>query len=262
MAAAIGVPHYILNFERQFQQTVVANFVGEYVAGRTPIPCAHCNSDLKFSTLLERAQGFGAEVVATGHYARVEQAADGRWLLRRGVDPDKDQAYFVLAHPGPGARGVSSRRAHEVQCPRARTGAGAARGEAGQPGFASSPTAITLFRRARRRRRQAAAADEWPALPRGRRARFTVGQRKGFGVASQIRDVLRIDADSSGDGGIAQAALERRAPSPRRRTDGGALPAGWRCHGARSGHLHRPAAGRVRALPRIAAPRLIEADEL
>src|SRR4030095_15567387 len=96
-AATIGVPHYILNFERQFQQTVVANFVGEYVAGRTPIPCAHCNSDLKFSTLLERAQGFGAEVVATGHYARVEQAADGRWLLRRGVDPDKDQAYFLFS---------------------------------------------------------------------------------------------------------------------------------------------------------------------
>ena len=94
VAAAIGIPHYILNFERQFQQTVVANFVGEYVAGRTPLPCAHCNSDLKFSTLLERAQGLGAEVVATGHYARVERSAGGAWQLRRGVDPDKDQSYY------------------------------------------------------------------------------------------------------------------------------------------------------------------------
>ena len=97
VATAIGIPHYILNFERQFQETVVANFVGEYVAGRTPIPCAHCNSDLKFSTLLDRAKGLGADVVATGHYARVEQAPDGRWRLRRGVDPDKDQAYFLFS---------------------------------------------------------------------------------------------------------------------------------------------------------------------
>jgi tRNA-specific 2-thiouridylase len=82
VAAAIGIPHYILNFERQFQQTVVANFVGEYVTGRTPLPCAHCNSDLKFSTLLERSQGLGADVVATGHYARVERGPTGAWQLR------------------------------------------------------------------------------------------------------------------------------------------------------------------------------------
>src|SRR6185295_18303331 len=96
VASAIGFPHYILNFERRFQETVVANFVGEYVAGRTPIPCAHCNSDLKFSTLLDRAQGLGASVVATGHYARVESAG-GRWQLRRGVDGEKDQSYFLFS---------------------------------------------------------------------------------------------------------------------------------------------------------------------
>src|SRR5687768_3935898 len=79
VASAIGIPHYILNFERQFQDTVVSNFVREYAAGRTPLPCAHCNSDLKFSTLLDRARGLGAERVATGHYARVEQRGDGRW---------------------------------------------------------------------------------------------------------------------------------------------------------------------------------------
>ena len=60
VAAAIGFPHYIMNFERQFQETVIANFVGEYAAGRTPLPCAHCNSDLKFATLLDRARGLGA----------------------------------------------------------------------------------------------------------------------------------------------------------------------------------------------------------
>src|SRR6185436_18703435 len=72
VAAAINIPHYVLNFERQFQEQVVSNFVNEYVAGRTPLPCANCNGDLKFATLAERAESFGADAVATGHYARVE----------------------------------------------------------------------------------------------------------------------------------------------------------------------------------------------
>src|SRR5437016_660114 len=98
VAAAINIPHYIVNFERQFGEQVVSNFVREYVAGRTPIPCAHCNSDLKFATLLDRARGFGADAVATGHYARVERdEATGRYLLARGSDPSKDQSYFLFS---------------------------------------------------------------------------------------------------------------------------------------------------------------------
>jgi len=98
VAAALDIPHYILNFERQFDEQVVSNFVHEYASGRTPLPCARCNSDLKFSTLLERACGFGADHVATGHYARVEyEAATRRYLLRRGVDPAKDQSYFLFS---------------------------------------------------------------------------------------------------------------------------------------------------------------------
>src|SRR3972149_6934093 len=87
VAAALGIPHYIVNFERQFSETVVSNFVQEYAAGRTPIPCVHCNGDLKFATLVARARGLGAELVATGHYARVDRAADGTYRLRRGVGP-------------------------------------------------------------------------------------------------------------------------------------------------------------------------------
>jgi tRNA-specific 2-thiouridylase len=98
VAAAIDIPHYILNFEQQFDARVVSNFVQEYASGRTPLPCARCNSDLKFSTLLERACGFGADHVATGHYARVEHdTASGRYLLKRGVDPAKDQSYFLFS---------------------------------------------------------------------------------------------------------------------------------------------------------------------
>jgi tRNA-specific 2-thiouridylase len=98
VAAAIDIPHYILNFERQFQEQVVANFIHEYTAGRTPLPCAHCNSGLKFSTLLERAHGFGADAVATGHYARVEcDEGTGRYVLKRGIDRTKDQSYFLFS---------------------------------------------------------------------------------------------------------------------------------------------------------------------
>src|SRR5262245_49024182 len=90
VAATVGFPHYILNFERQFQDTVISNFVTEYASGRTPLPCAHCNSDLKFATLAERASAFGADAVATGHYARVDRDPDtGRFRLKRGVDPSK-----------------------------------------------------------------------------------------------------------------------------------------------------------------------------
>jgi tRNA-specific 2-thiouridylase len=96
VAASLGIPHYIVNFERQFGETVVSNFIREYTSGRTPIPCVHCNGDLKFATLAERAGAFGAERVATGHYARVEPDGRGGFLLKRGRDGSKDQSYFLF----------------------------------------------------------------------------------------------------------------------------------------------------------------------
>jgi len=98
VARRLGIPHYIVNFEREFQRTVVSNFVNEYISGRTPIPCAHCNSDLKFATLLDRSMAYGAEVVATGHYARIGiDAETGLHVLRRGLDAAKDQSYFLFS---------------------------------------------------------------------------------------------------------------------------------------------------------------------
>ena len=101
VARRIGIPHYIVNFERQFDERVISPFVQEYAAARTPIPCVRCNSDLKFASLLDRARGFDAEQVATGHYARVETvpAAGGRAVrrLRRAADQTKDQCYFLFS---------------------------------------------------------------------------------------------------------------------------------------------------------------------
>ena len=97
VAAAIGIPHYIVNFERKFEEHVVSDFVREYAAGRTPIPCVHCNGDLKFASLVERAESFDAEAVATGHYAQVDFDEDTRrYRLKRGVDAQKDQSYFLF----------------------------------------------------------------------------------------------------------------------------------------------------------------------
>ena len=98
VADALGIPHYTVNFERRFRDTVVSNFVSEYVAGRTPIPCVHCNADLKFSTLLDRARALDADRVATGHFARLDRdPASGRHRLRRGADRARDQSYFLFS---------------------------------------------------------------------------------------------------------------------------------------------------------------------
>lgn len=98
VAAAIGFPHYLVNFEEKFRATVIDNFVGEYAAGRTPIPCVHCNGELKFASLVERAAAFDAPWVATGHYARVTYDEDRRqYVLLRSADRGKDQSYFLFS---------------------------------------------------------------------------------------------------------------------------------------------------------------------
>jgi tRNA-uridine 2-sulfurtransferase len=94
VAAQLGARFYVLNFEEDFKR-VIDYFVEEYKRGRTPNPCAVCNTDLKFGKLLDYARAVGAEKVATGHYARVDQR-DGRWRLYRGVDRDKDQSYYLF----------------------------------------------------------------------------------------------------------------------------------------------------------------------
>jgi len=97
VANQLGIPYYVLNLEKDFEQTVVGPFVATYLRGETPSPCILCNNYVKFHHLVDRAAGIGADRVATGHYARVQYDGTlGRWLLLRGRDPKKDQSYFLF----------------------------------------------------------------------------------------------------------------------------------------------------------------------
>ncbi len=97
VAETIGIPYYVVNHEERFERDVVRPFVEQYLSGRTPIPCSLCNNHLKFDQLLIVAQQIGADALATGHYARVEfDEPTGRWLLKRPTDRSKDQTYFLF----------------------------------------------------------------------------------------------------------------------------------------------------------------------
>ncbi|WP_149202682.1 tRNA 2-thiouridine(34) synthase MnmA [Actinotalea subterranea] len=99
-ADVLGIPYYVWDLSERFEQTVVADFVAEYEAGRTPNPCVRCNEHIKFEALLDKGVALGFDAVCTGHYARIETGADGRRELHRARDAAKDQSY-VLAVMGP-----------------------------------------------------------------------------------------------------------------------------------------------------------------
>ena len=257
VAAAIGVPHYILNFERHFEDTVISNFVREYAAGRTPLPCAHCNSDLKFSTLLDRARGLGAERVATGHYAQVEQVA-GRWLLKRSVDRDKDQSYFLFSLTQDQlARAVFP--VGPLTKPQVREYARrlnldvASKPDSQEICFIPDHDYAAFVEKAAPEGVRGGAIVDERGTAIGAHAgvhRFTVGQRKGLGIASPAPlYVLKIDAESGNVTVGPRSSLERTTL-----TASGvnwvslAAPERWAAVSAQIRHRHTPAPGRVRAL--------------
>ena len=258
VASALGIPHYILNFERRFQDTVVSNFVREYASGRTPLPCAHCNSDLKFSTLLERAQAFGAERVATGHYARVAETPDGRLTLRRSADSCKDQSYFLFS-----LTQEQLRRAHfpvgdltkpEVRAEARRLGLRVAdKPDSQEICFLPNGDYASFVARHDRGGPRTGAIAHQDGRVLGRHDgvhRFTVGQRKGLGVSgSAPLYVLKIDADSGTVTVGPRAALDQTTL-----VASGVnwisvdAPTTWLQVSAQIRHRHAAAAGRVRAL--------------
>jgi tRNA-uridine 2-sulfurtransferase len=271
VASALGFPHYIVNFERQFRETVISNFVQEYASGRTPLPCAHCNSDLKFSTLLDRALRLGADQVATGHYARVAQGADGRWLLKRSADPEKDQSYFLFPltqdQLGHAAFPVGDLTKPQVREQARRLGLTVAdKPDSQEICFIPDHDYASFIERKVPELARAGAIVDATGRELGTHGgvhRFTVGQRKGLGVVSPVPlYVLKIDADAGTVTVGSRGALEQ--------TQLTASGVNWISIdppdspvrvAAQIRHRHKPAAGTVRALSDGRAQLLFDAPQ-
>jgi tRNA-specific 2-thiouridylase len=258
VAAAIGIPHYIVNFESQFGEHVVSNFIREYVSGRTPIPCSHCNSDLKFSELLDRARAYDAEQLATGHYARIERDAGGRYHLYRGADNSKDQTYFLFS--------LTQAQLARAAFPIGHLDKDTVRAHAHRLNLrvASKPDsqeicfvpdgdyAAFVERQAPDAARAGTVVGEDGRIlgTHGGVHRFTIGQRKGLGLSSsEPLYVLEIKPET------AQVVVGRRDALGRATLTAsgvnwvsGTAATEWRAMSAQIRHRHAAAPARVRAI--------------
>jgi tRNA-specific 2-thiouridylase len=200
VAAQLGVPHYVFNLTDAFDDAVVAPYVRDHALGRTPNPCVECNRAIKFGALLARADALGFDAVATGHHARVTVEPDGSRALRRGADPAKDQSYvlYMLGQP----------ELARTRLPVGQLTKAAVREHAARLGLrtATKPESMDVCFITRGDRRRFL-AERIPARPGavvgtdGERlgshdgvAAFTIGQRRGLGVATGERRYV-VDVD-------------------------------------------------------------------
>ena len=198
VAEQVGIPYYVVNFERQFEEHVVKPFVEEYLAGRTPIPCTLCNNYIKFDRFLEMADAVGAHRIATGHYARIRHdAVSGRYQLLRAVDHTKDQTYFLFGLTQPQlARTLfplgEMKKPEVRELARSMELAVAAKSDSQEicfiPNGDYAAFMSAYLREAgvseRRTRGEIVTTDGRPLGTHNGVHRFTVGQRKGLGIAT------------------------------------------------------------------------------
>jgi len=207
VAEKLDFPFYVVDLREEFGSRVIDNFVSEYLRGRTPNPCVMCNREIKFDRLWERAHALGADRIATGHYARIEQGAGGRFRLLRASDRSKDQSYFLFT--------LSQRELGRTLFPlgaitkaevreraRALGLANAAKPESQEICFVPDNDYARLVEsRAGEQLRPGRIVD---TAGRGLGThqgihRFTVGQRRGLGVAEGVPLYVREIRPASGD---------------------------------------------------------------